>query len=252
MLGRGVAQAHSSGDWENALAELAPRLKVADLALANLESPFGEPPSSLDGYNLCAPPAAIPALTSAGLDLLSLANNHNRDCVAGEAGTAELLRQAGMEGIGDQPVYRTIRGMCLVFLAFEDVSAPLDIASAAQAVSEARRGDCLVVVSIHWGMEYQSGADSVQRDQAQALADAGAALIWGHHPHVLQPVEWLQGKDQAHRTLVAYSLGNALFDQPLPQAKHSELLIVTLDKGGVSDYELIPFTTDPQRGRVEK
>jgi poly-gamma-glutamate capsule biosynthesis protein CapA/YwtB (metallophosphatase superfamily) len=257
MLGRGVAQAHSGSDWEGALAELAPRLSTADLALANLESPLGESvvggkdfPSSIEGYNLCAPPEAALALQSAGLDLLSLANNHSRDCFAGEAGTAEILHQAGMEGFSSQPVYRTVRGTCLSFLAFEDVSARLDVEVAAQTVAEARQRGCLVVVSVHWGMEYQVGEDAVQRSQAQALTDAGAALIWGHHPHVLQPVEWLQGKGQARPALVAYSLGNALFDQPLPMANRSALLLVTLDSGGVRSYDLLPFEIDPQRGRV--
>jgi poly-gamma-glutamate synthesis protein (capsule biosynthesis protein) len=98
-------------------------------------------------------------------------------------------------------------------------------------------------------MEYQSGASASQKQIAQALAEAGATLIWGHHPHVLQPAEWISDG----KTLVFYSLGNALFDQyGLDSTRRSALVIVTLDFKGIQEFSVIPFLIDYRNSRVRK
>lgn len=140
MLGRGIAAAHQDGDWKTALAALAPTLQEVDLSLANLESPLGEAAQSAhtrardaSGYNLCAPPESVAALTAAGLDLLSLANNHNHDCsLLGLQRTSETLTSAGLTPIlpGSQAFYRTVNGLKLAIFAFDDVTAPLDMNAA--------------------------------------------------------------------------------------------------------------------------
>jgi poly-gamma-glutamate synthesis protein (capsule biosynthesis protein) len=259
MLGRGIAAAHQEGDWETALAALAPTLQDADLSLANLESPLGGDIQSAytsaqdaSGYNLCAPPESISALTAAGLDLLSLANNHNLDCgIAGLQRTSDTLASAGLIPIlpGSQAVYRTVNGLKLAFFAFDDVAAPLDKNAATAAIREAHASGALVIVSMHWGVEYQSGVSRRQHALAAEMADAGAVLIWGHHPHVLQPLEWMQRRGHDSPSLVAYSLGNALFDQfSPPDARRSALLLVTLDAQGVLSLSLLPIQIDPLTG----
>lgn len=262
MLGRGVTPG------EDSLAYLAPYLQSADLALTNLESPLTTIPSQTSGYTLCAPPDRVRFLAEAGLDLLSLANNHSLDCgLDGLAETESTLHAAGLMPLGsaDEPVYRTINGLRLAFLAFEDISAPLDGEAAAQAIREAHDTGALVIVSIHWGVEYQGGASERQRQLAQQFVDAGAILIWGHHPHVLQPAEWIgpepcEGSDPAATpqdrpsqgcTLVIYSLGNALFDQGgLADTRHSALVLVELDEDGIRSAHAIPFEIDIQHSRV--
>ncbi|MCJ7622025.1 MAG: CapA family protein [Anaerolineaceae bacterium] len=260
MLGRGIAAVHQAGDWESALAALAPTLQQADLSLANLESPLGKDAQSANtgardasGYNLCAPPESVSALTAAGLDLLSLANNHNLDCgLMGLQQTSDTLASAGLTSIlpGSQAVYRTVNGLKLAFFAFDDVTAPLDMNAAAAAIRKARAGGALVIVSIHCGAEYHPSASHRQRTLAQEIADAGAALIWGHHPHVLQPLEWVQRGGHDGPSFVAYSLGNALFDQfSPPDARRSALLLVTLDAQGVLSANPLPIHIDPLTGR---
>ena len=243
MLGRGVAQA-LDGDWEAAFAGVQPWLAGADLAFANLESPlmtaspplssppaggtegFSSPPAGVtegfssspvggtEGglYDLRAPPEAVAALRATGFDLVSLANNHALD--AGGAGlreTVDTLRAAGVGALmGGASAYSFPHLPTCYFLAFDDSVAPLDVEAAAEAVAAAVGRAGLVVVSIHWGGEYQAAPGPRQRAIARALADAGARLIVGHGPHVLQRVEWVG------ETLVAYSLGNFLFDQPHP------------------------------------
>jgi poly-gamma-glutamate capsule biosynthesis protein CapA/YwtB (metallophosphatase superfamily) len=256
QFGRGVAQAHPDGDWQRALHVLQPALERASLALANLESPLAAQvlPEPGEGYNLCAPSESVSALTAAGIDLLSLANNHQNDCQAnGAAQTRQILSDTGLTGIGPgfQPLIREVNGLKLAFLAFDDVSQALEVQPAVDAVKQAARSAKVVIVSLHWGAEYHYSPTDRQKALTQALVDAGADLIWGHHPHVLQPLEYIDRLDGQPPALAAYSLGNALFDQPgSPQANRSALLLVEIDSRGVQSYEIIPFEIDPLNGVV--
>jgi poly-gamma-glutamate synthesis protein (capsule biosynthesis protein) len=247
MLGRGV------NPQPDSLAYLTPDLSTADLALANLESPLATfLPTSDSIYNLCASSVRASLLPAWGLDLLSLANNHSLDCgPGGPAETHSALETAGITSIGPgmEPVYREVNGLQLAFLAFEDVSSSLDANAAVQAIRSARLTPAVVIVSIHWGAEYQGGASDRQKSLAQEFAEAGAVLVWGHHPHVLQPAQWIetaQGK-----TLVLYSLGNALFDQGgLADTRRSALVLVTLDADGVTSVRSVPFEIDILNSRL--
>ncbi len=158
-----------------------------------------------------------------------MANNHRMDCgAAGEQETLSTLEAAGLGAIGVsvEPVYREVNGIRLAFLAF-DATREWDPRAAVEAVRKAKGTGAVVVVAMHWGSEYQSGESEQQEAIAGELAEAGADLIWGHHPHVLQPAKWIG------RTLVLYSLGNALFDQyGLASTRESAMAVVTLDERG--------------------
>ena len=250
MVGRAVHPTEAS------LSYLSPELKASDLSLANLESPLapegGVNIPSGDGYNLCADSVRARLFPVWGLDMLSLANNHRFDCgPSGIADTLQALTALGLTpvGPGSEPVYRQINGLKLAFLAFDDVLAPINAAAALGAIQSARSSGAVVVISVHWGMEYQSGATDRQKALARQFADAGAALVVGSHPHVLQPAGWIstaQGK-----TLVLFSLGNALFDQAgLPDTRQSALVLVTLDSHGVRSVQVTPFEIDPADSRI--
>ncbi len=244
MLGRDV---HPTAET---FAFLKPSLLSADLALANLESPLTEAPVQTDSsYVLCAPPKYANVLAEAGFDMLSLANNHRLDCgTEGLMDTQSTLEDSGLGFIGPdpQPVDRLIQGLPLAFLAF-DATDDFQEETAVQAIRSARATGATVIVSIHWGAEYQTGISRTQEQIAQDLAVAGAALIWGHHPHVLQPARWIND----HQTLVLYSLGNALFDQyGLANTRQSALVLVRLNSVGVQDFQVIPFSIDVQNSRI--
>jgi poly-gamma-glutamate synthesis protein (capsule biosynthesis protein) len=244
MLGRSV---HPTSET---FMYLEPFLTSADLALANLESPLTESPvETKSDYALCAPPENVQYLVDAGFDLLSLSNNHRLDC--GKKGlleTQSTLTNAGLDFVDSKPVYRSVNGIPLTFLAF-DATAQFDTEAAAQSVKLARETRAIVIVSMHWGTEYQSGASTRQTRIAEQLAEAGAALIWGHHPHVLQPAKWINDG----QTLVLYSLGNALFDQHgLATTCRSALVLVTLGKNGVKEFKVIPFVIDVQNTRIRE
>lgn len=262
MLGRGISPTFRSFSY------LASELSRADLALANLESPFslpgGQEPASpnLPGkaYNLCASSEYAGLLPRWGFDLLSISNNHQEDCNAGGiTQTTIVLDEVGITAIptNQVPVILRVNGLSLAFLAFDDVTYALDEAEALQAIHSAKDGGALVIVSVHWGAEYQGGASSRQKSLAQSFAQAGAALIWGHHPHVLQPAEWLvtpacQGEAPGRAcTLVLYSLGNALFDQGgLQGTRQSALVLLQVGRQGVISARSLPFLIDPIQSRV--
>jgi poly-gamma-glutamate synthesis protein (capsule biosynthesis protein) len=250
MVGRAVNPTPAS------LSYLSPGLNAADLTLANLESPLaqggGMTVPSNDGYNLCADSARADLFSAWDLDMLSLANNHRFDC--GPDGVAATVKSLNARGIipvgpGSQPVYRQINGLKLAFLAFDDILAPFATPAAMMAIRSARASGAVVVVYVHWGMEYQSGATDRQKALARQFADAGAALVVGTHPHVLQPAGWISTSHG--KTLVLYSLGNALFDQAgLPDTRQSALVLVAIDSHGVRSVQVTPFEIDPTDSRI--
>jgi poly-gamma-glutamate capsule biosynthesis protein CapA/YwtB (metallophosphatase superfamily) len=256
MLGRGVAQAHAGLErpWALALDGIRPDVEAADLALANLESPLTARPLLQAGYDLRGPGAAADALSAAGLDLVSLANNHALDAgLGGLSDTQDALQGAHVGWISpqDQPVVRSLQGQRIAFLAFEDITAPLDLAIVEQAVKQARSQSDWVIVAMHWGGEYLPAPDARQQQLAQMLADAGADVVWGQHPHVLQRLEWIQGTGRKRATLVMYSLGNALFDQLEPRdGRRSALLMVQFGLSEIQSVQAMPFVIDPWRGKV--
>lgn len=247
MLGRGVTS-WLAGEWTGALAQVRPIVTGADLAFANLESPLTALPLQTEGYDLRAPPEAAQALPAAGFRLMTVANNHALD--AGPAGLAQTLAAldaAGVRGVTTHHANRLAGqgtpGLSYELIALDDSVDPLDLPSTTHQVAQAARQSDLVILSIHWGGEYQAVSNVRQRQVAHALAGAGANVIVGHGPHVLQPVEWIGG------TLVAYSLGNLVFDQLYPlDCRWSALLRVWVAPHQVLAVETIPVVID--RGRV--
>jgi poly-gamma-glutamate synthesis protein (capsule biosynthesis protein) len=211
-----------------------PLIQGADIAFANLETPVA-PTSGQPGrpFRFNAPPELPAALKASGFTVLSTANNHAYDQgVQGVVETLERLRAEQLLPVGSGTTRREaeqvrvlqVKGLRVAFLGFTDLFninlnrngnepwvRPLDPDAAVAAVRAARAQADAVVVSIHWGVEYEHDPRPHQREVAARLCQAGADLILGTHPHVLQPVEMLsQG---GNRTLVAYSLGNFISNQ---------------------------------------
>lgn len=262
MLGRALGDQLASGEAGNPFSAVIPMLAKADITVGNLESALGEGGAPENkGYTFIAPPEAAPALAEAGFDLLSLANNHAMDygpqtLLAG----IDLLRAEGIAAVGagqdeaaaHRPVVLEANGLTIAFLAYVDV--PVEVrgfdartwqASAARPgvawadpkligrdVSAAAQRADLVVVLLHSGYEYVIKPSPVQRATAQAAIDAGAALVIGHHAHILQPIE-IGGR----RTII-YGLGNFAFEDAGPP--ESALLNVWLDSDGVRMLEFVP------------
>ncbi len=257
MLGRSIAEEHQTKySWKVALQWLDPYIQKADLMLINLESPIAlqQNSISLGKIDLRAPKAALNSFPKDKTVLLSIANNHITDeGVSGALHTERNIIKAGFFPIGlsHQPLLMSYNGMRMAFFAWDDVLKPIDTIDATNQIRQARSNGYWVLVSVHWGIEYSLGVTNRQKQLAQAFADAGANFIWGHHPHVLQPLDCIYGKNQDVPIIVAYSMGNTLFDQMTPPyAKIGSGLLMTINQNSITDVQLIPFEIRPQQGRV--
>lgn len=226
------------------------------LFAVNLESPLGIPKIAADqsdlSMNLCAPLESVDVLSLAGIDLVTTANNHAQDCLDGSStSTAHTLDEAGILHAGSQGevVSATISGRTIAVVTLNDVSGSYEINSLLQQVQRADAESDLVVISVHWGAEYQAGPTQQQRELAASLVDAGADVIWGHHPHVLQLMEWMHSKVDGHDALVFYSLGNLLSDQWMLQDTQRTILVnIDFDDDGIQKITLIPMHMDISSG----
>ncbi len=187
------------------------RLKKADVLLGNLEcvvSPKGL--VSTDHNPFRAPPFSIRILKDAGVDLVSLANNHSLDFgqIAYDDQIARLKAE-GLPFIGghssshgpEEPWITTVNGLKIGFLGFYLRTQEGCVEDAVRA----RPKVDVLVVFFHWGLEDVTEPIKLQRSRGHALIDAGVDLIVGTHVHVLQPEEWYKGK------LILYGLGNFVF-----------------------------------------
>lgn len=202
-LARGVAEANA-GNWDRALSGVTQALE-ADATYGNLESPLTDAPHRGTGLDLRARPAGVAALKA--FTFMGAENNHAGDGgEVGQSASRRTLRRAGIIPITRSLTVTRVRGVPIAWVAFLDdgqSSPPL------AAIQEGARRARFVVVGVHWGAEYNP-VTARQRMLARQLAAAGASLIVGSGPHVLQ------GSERLGRTLVLYSLGNLLFDQPYP------------------------------------
>jgi len=222
-------------------APIADLLAQADLTFANLETPIA--PKTSKGsraFVFNAPGDVVTALQRAGVDLVSVANNHAFD--QGRPGfeeTLESLDRAGMIYLGAGraprpagPVLVERNGLKLAFLGYtyglnqpgNDCpparkgappclqAAELRTEAIVEDVRAAAAAADAVVVSVHWGIEYEQQPRAQEVALARRLADAGALVVLGHHPHVLQPVE-LHRRPDGGMAVIAYSLGNFISNQ---------------------------------------
>ncbi len=269
MLGRGVAQ-RTAEDPSAALAGVRDQVRAADLAAANLESPLTTRKHSprAGPYALEAPPLRAALLAEAGFDVAGVANNHSGD--AGPAtvpDTMAALGQAGLVAVGGgadvadafTPRVVDVRGVRVALLAVDATGAGpragadrpgvawWDDARLRTAVTQARADGDLVVVGMHGGVEYLSSTDPGQARRAYTLARWGVDVVWGHHPHVVQPVTTIDPDGDGRRTVVATSLGNLVFDQRDPDANRGLLLEVLAGADGVRAVRLGDTTIEAGR-----
>lgn len=245
---------------------IADLLSTADLAIGNLESipsRLGEPMQK--GYTFRAPPEATASLLRGGFDVVSLANNHSLDFgrEALDDGLRQLAR-ADIQTVGagrdahEAYAPRVLRrnGLRVAFLGFVDVPpegsgfsrdewvasvdrpgvAWADLETVTDGVKAATAVADIVVVLFHFGLEFDDSPSTLQRQLAHAAVDAGALLVLGSHPHVVQQVE------EYGQGLIAYSLGNFVFDGFDGVANESAILRATLEKGRVVAWDLVPVS----------
>ena len=253
---------------------VAPVLRAADVTVVNLECAVSTRGSPVPGkeYTFRGAPSSLAAAERAGVNVVSVANNHSLDFgVDAFVDTLRHARRFGLRTIGGgtlaaarRPVVWRAGGLRIALLAYSDVrpagfdatpdrpgAAAADPAAIAVDVAAARRRADAVVVYFHWGNELELTANDRQRSLADAAFAAGATVVLGAHPHVLQPVE------RRGPRLVAWSLGNFVFGAASPGTTSSGVLLVGLERRGVRWSELVPATIDgfvpiPDEERLER
>lgn len=254
MLGRRVSPVLASegpGVFEGARFVVS----SADVAAANLESPLTDLPHRSEAlYALEADPRFAALLAGAGFDLVSLANNHSGD--AGPQGLLDTMRALHEADIGTvgagvaaseavEPAHMTVNGVHIAQLAFDVTGVGLEPGdgtpgvaryegqAARLAVEEADSVSDVVAVSIHGGVEYLTDHDPILEEVGKDLVDWGADIVWGHGPHVPQPVSVTDAGE-----VVATSLGNFIFDQQRPLTQTGLILEVLASRDGVEAFRV--------------
>lgn len=265
MLSRSVgALMLEQDDWFWPFRQIASVTAEADLAFANLETTVSNR-GTASGCGFCfrADPRSLQGLAVAGFDVVSVANNHIWDYGADAfVDTLMHVRAMHIDPVGGgsnlaearAPVIREVRGTRIAYLAYTDL-LPLsagatlhtpgvnryDPVRMQEDIAAARQLADVVIVSFHTGDEYHLAHNAKQERIYHAAIDAGADLVVGHHPHVVQEVEHYRGG------WIAYSLGNFIFDQNFSVATtHGLMLRVTLVDGHISDVASSSVTISPQ------
>jgi poly-gamma-glutamate capsule biosynthesis protein CapA/YwtB (metallophosphatase superfamily) len=245
--------------------KIAEDLHSDDIVFANLETQVDQM-APLSGYpRFNSRPELLSAIKKAGFNIVSVANNHALDMKPeGLIRTLDNIEATGLRFTGagrsrnaaEQAVLVTANSVTVAFLGYtygtnrgiprSAKSQPFvnilrngsdaDLTAVLASVRKVRSSTDLVVVSLHWGDEYRTEPTVWQRRVAVKLINAGADVILGHHPHVLQPIEFIS-TSEGRQGLIAYSLGNFVTSQnyglsddrrPCPQQLLGDSIILTL------------------------
>lgn len=234
-------------------------IAASDIFMVNQEFPFTERGTAAADkqFTFRLPPERMQVMNDMGIDIVTLANNHILDFgPEGLLDSMDALDEAAILHVGGgkdleqakRPEFIEVKGRTIGFLGTSrvymdtgwaagpdhpGVFSTYDSRQAVEAIREARELCDYLVVYVHWGVERETTPKEYQRVMGREYIDAGADLVIGSHPHVLQSVEYYEGKP------IVYSLGNFVFGSSIP---NTELFKVTLKKEGAEITE-IPCTS---------
>ncbi|OZU89160.1 capsular biosynthesis protein [Virgibacillus indicus] len=223
-------------DFTSMLDKVNPYLHDSTITIANQETMIGGETLGLSSYPSFNSPYEIgDALKDSGVDVVSLANNHTLD--RGEKAiqnaikhweTIDMMYTGAYKDQVDREkvrIYETGEGISIAFLSYtygtNGIPVPngkeylvnlIDRDRISREVAMAKDQADVVALSLHFGNEYERMPNETQKELVQFAADEGVDIVIGHHPHVLQPVEWVTGKG-GNKTIAVYSLGNFLSNQ---------------------------------------
>lgn len=267
MMGRYVEEVTDSHGFDYLFRYMKPYFNASDYVSGNYEHPalakdvskYEEADTAirLNSYG-----NGVEAVKDAGFSVMTLANNHMMDFEEqGLVDTIDQFENADMDYVGvgsnitkakENINYQDVKGVRVATLGFTDVYGKNAVAKNNQAgllnsnpdllfemignAKDAKKGNAdLVVVNMHWGQEYATSATGRQTELAKAVIDAGADIIIGHHPHVVQSF------DMYKDGIIFYSLGNFIFDQGWTRTKDSAMVQYHLNENGQATIDVVPL-----------
>ncbi len=270
-------------NYNHLFANLKDEISSADLALVNQEVILGGTEIGLSGYpNFNGAYEVGDALTEAGFDVILHATNHALD--KGKNGLLNCISfwktsypNIGVVGIQqtkaeqDAVYVKEVNGIKIAILNYtygtNGISLPTDMPFAvnllekeqvSEDVTKAKEVADFIVVCPHWGTEYTHGISNSQREWAEYFASLGVDLVLGTHPHVIEPIEWVEKEDGSRKTLVYYSIGNFINSTNETGAGVGDRMLGALaeitikrDSNGqavIDDYGVIPIVTHLKTG----
>jgi poly-gamma-glutamate synthesis protein (capsule biosynthesis protein) len=244
-LGRYITStARTKNDFSWSFTGVSSVLQKNDFNLANLESPIIEncPTGDINTFTFCGDTRFLPQL-KLNKFILNLANNHMFNY--GQDGFTQTKKYLSQNQIDyfyshasdTEFVKKEINGIKFGFLGYDFITNPkLNPKEVIDTVKKYNSQVDWLIVSLHWGNEYLPKPESWRVEFAHQLIDAGADIIHGHHPHVLQSVEIYKNKP------IFYSLGNFIFDQNWSkETSTSEIVNLTLSKDKILKTEKLPI-----------
>lgn len=269
MFSRNVERAVRADErtWDTLFDASRAILSEADLAIANLETPVSARGAVVEKrHNFRSPPDALPALKRSGIDIVSLANNHTLD-YGPEAleDTERLLGEHGLlfggvarVGEAQRPIITEVRGLKIgtlfycdpeptyscaeEFRAFERRPVEATPESLTRDIAALRPQVDVLVVVIHWGVEYRAEPSKRTRALGRQIIDLGADVVAGSHPHVQHPIERYKSG------VILYSLGNFVFDQRTrPATQVSRIVRLVVGRESVRAVQFMPMGIVPEQ-----
>ena len=263
MLDRGVEymiKTEGKGDFRFPFLKIADELQKADILFGNLEGPISDKGTKVGSiYSFRNDPKSIEGLTFAGFDVISLANNHVFD-YGREALEDTLLRlkTAGIDYLGAgfnekeaySPIIKELNDTKIAFLVYTNLGPETwkasennsgiawisenNLETIKRDIEKVKKESDILIVSLHSGEEYQKTPTQFQIEFSRAFIDAGADLVIGHHPHIIQPNE--KYKDG----WIFYSLGNFVFDQNFSEeTMRGQILKILIENNKIK--EVVPI-----------
>lgn len=245
MLDRYVETIIKTNGKDYLFAKVKDLFAKQDIIMGNLEGPvITERKQAHDNsMNFSFDPNLMPFLKEQGFTILNLANNHTYDHGKDSfVETEQHLKEANLIPLGnpkqidlDYTNFHIVNGNKVWFIGF-NATAQFDQAKAIKLLTELKNlNPDYLIVTIHWGDEYALHPNQLQKKLAHQFIDAGADVIIGHHPHVVQSIEKYKDK------LIFYSLGNFIFDQYFSSPTQELLAVSAHFSGQTITYQLIPL-----------
>jgi poly-gamma-glutamate synthesis protein (capsule biosynthesis protein) len=252
MLDRQVRTFMNKNGLDYPFSHIGSFMSSSDITFVNLEGAITSSPSKTSGVKnadlvFTFDTKTAPLLAKYGVDIVSLANNHSYNFgISGLNETKQNLIEAGVKFFGD-PFNKSeissiveVDGFKIAFIGYHEFYNQ-DYSFVLEEIREKKTTSDFVVVSPHWGQEYYTKIPASNQELAREFIDAGANLVLGTHPHVIQPIEIY------NNGVIFYSLGNFIFDQDFSFNTTHGLavrLVLTIEDGLIVEekYDLVPIS----------